>query len=110
MKKAIALLGALLLVSCGEVPNTGADGYKFGTKEYDLETVQVSKVYFKSVSQFQKSAKDRGIENWDSVAAYSVLQPGKDSCTIYMVDPETAYEPEYAGHELFHCFHGRWHP
>ena len=44
-----------------------------------------------------------------TVAAFSKLRYNDKECDIYIYDPEYTYEPEFAGHELYHCIYGRWH-
>lgn len=39
--------------------------------------------------------------------AFSALRD--KGCTIYTMNPEVIYHPEFVGHELMHCSLGRWH-
>lgn len=84
------------------------NGYRFVTKEYEKQTVQVKLVTFKNREEFKAEARKRGIKN-DSIAAFSVLSTKKDECTIYIIDPLTKFNPEMVGHEMLHCFYGQWH-
>lgn len=106
MKKFFAL-ALLLLASCDQGPKTGADGYKFGQKQYEKQTVQVNIVVYKTQQDFNKVLTQRKLP--EKTAAFTVLRPPFDSCTIHMIDPAIRYEPEYVGHEFLHCVYGQWH-
>lgn len=103
-------LSSLLLVSCNQQTSStvGADGYSFGTKQYEKTQVQVNVVTYESRADLLKVARSRGI-NSDSLVAFTILRPPFDTCTIHMVDPSVLYEPEFVGHEFLHCVYGQWH-
>lgn len=107
---ALALL-ALGLVSCDQGPGgrTGADDYKFETKEYQKQTITVTIQVFQSQTELDHYARDNNIRV-SGLAAFSKLYPSVDKCTIFVVDPTVNYEPEFLGHEFAHCVWGRWHP
>jgi hypothetical protein len=48
------------------------------------------------------------------LAAFSSLSYNRDTlayeCTMFIINPEERYVPEFIGHELTHCFYGQWHP
>ena len=117
MKKFFAtLLTPLLLLGCGDVSNTGADGYQFGEKQYSNGTVTVNIRTFENREEFERTAKDMGIAQFTksdvgNIVAFSTIpaEAPYDTCTIYMIDPSTRYEPEWIGHEMAHCIYGQWH-
>jgi hypothetical protein len=107
MKK-ISLALILFLTACNPQPKQGADGYKFGEKQYENQTVKVNIVTYKSSKEIQTAAKAKGA-NYPNVVAFSELQSPYDTCTIHMIDPLVSYEPEFVGHEFLHCAYGQWH-
>ena len=84
------------------------NGYRFVTKQFEMKTVTVNVVTFPTRKEFVEAAKARGITN-DNIAAFSILKAPYDTCTIYMVDPGTRFNPEMVGHEFLHCVYGQWH-
>jgi len=111
MKKIFFTL-ILLLASCDNGPNKGADGYTFGQKQYEKETVQINIVTYNSDEELSAIVKTK-LRNTNidpkTVVAFSVLVPSGDVCTIHMVDPSVSYRPEFVGHEFLHCVYGQWH-
>jgi hypothetical protein len=107
MKK-VSLVLVLFLAACNQQPKEGADGYKFGEKQYEKQTVKVNVTTYKSSKEVQASAKALGAD-YPGIVAFSVLQPPYDTCTIHMIDPAVSYEPEFVGHEFLHCTYGQWH-
>ena len=107
MKK-IFVVFALLLASCDSAPRTGPDGYQFGYKQYEQNPVTVTVVTYKTQQDLYKVAKSKGAD-YPEIAAFSILYPNKEVCTIHMIDPSVSYEPEYVGHEFLHCVYGQWH-
>ena len=107
MKYILILFIALMLGSCDPAPQKGVDGYRFGTKQYERSNVQVNIVTYKSTPEFEKVLQKYDLPA--TTAAFSVLTPPYDTCTIHMLDPTVAYEPEYVGHEFLHCAYGQWH-
>lgn len=115
IKKILAvgvLIGILLFVitSCKPLSNMGADGYAFGTPQYEKQSVTVRVVTYDSTASLRVAAKSRyNVDNPD-IAAFSVIEaPAFDVCTIHMVDPTKKYQPEFIGHEFTHCIYGQWH-
>jgi hypothetical protein len=111
MLKKIAGLGLFLtviLASCTPSSNTGADGYQFGEAQFEKTSIQVNVVTYQTKAQFDDAAKKYGVAS-EELAAFSVLRPPFDQCTIHMIDPRTKYQPEFTGHELLHCVYGQWH-
>jgi hypothetical protein len=105
MKK-LAIGLALLLSACNNTKPQGADGYTFGTKQYQQNNVQITVVTYSSEQELQKAATRYKTNN---IAAFSVLTPPFDKCTIHMIDPAVSYQPEFVGHEFLHCVYGQWH-
>jgi hypothetical protein len=95
------------------------DGYLWGEPEHNLSAVQVTITYvpnrpalfqlLKEKGGAEANAKRDGESRPPKLNAFSILEPSKAACHIYAISPETDYRPEYLGHELMHCFHGRWH-
>jgi hypothetical protein len=109
LKKVLGLsLFALALTSCDKVSNTGADGYKFGTPQYEKQQVRIDIVTYNSQKDLVAAAKARGANNPD-IMAFSIIKPPFDTCTIHMVKPTVSYDPEFVGHEFLHCVYGQWH-
>lgn len=117
MKK-IASLACVALISWScteESSRTGADGYTFGTKQFEKKTVTVEIVVHPTLEELQTEAERIGavrrINNQSaSVQAFTHLYPPNfDTCTIHMVDPSVHYSPEFVGHEFLHCVYGQWH-
>lgn len=104
----IAMIAGLLS-SCKPSPKEGADGYVFGTPQYEKQQVLVKIVTYDSPKQLQTvAAKYREYD--PNIVAFSVLYgPSFDTCTIHMVKPKVQYDPEFIGHEFVHCVYGQWH-
>ena len=109
MFKRICLLGLILLSSCDNSgqQNTGTDGYEFGTKQYERNTVLVNVVTYHSQTEFNKALRENKLDS--NVVAFTILKPPFDACTIHMIDPAIKYQPEFIGHEFVHCMYGQWH-
>lgn len=110
-KKLVLAMALLFATSCGDQvgTNTGKDGYKFETKEYQKQTITVAIQVFQSQAALAAYAKENNIKA-QNLAAFAKLYPSVDKCTIFVVDPGARYEPEFIGHEFAHCVWGRWHP
>ena len=109
IKKFIPLAAfAFLLGSCEPVAKTGADGYTFGEPQFNNQQVQVTIVTYKNKAELDAAAREKGV-NIPELAAFSVLHPPYNICTIHMIDPKVSYEPEFIGHEFAHCVYGQWH-
>lgn len=91
----------------------GKDDYAFHSKEFENKQVLVTVVTFKTWDEFRAEVKRQKLplsSNDGDIIAFSVVdKDDKRFCTIYMIDPETQYLPEYTGHEFFHCLYGQWH-
>ena len=110
------LLCLLVMSSCSEDSTTndlGYDGYTFHSKQYNNKQVLVSIVTFKTWADFRAEIARQKITlttDDQSVVAFSIVdKDNKQLCTIYMIDPETHYLPEYTGHEFLHCAYGQFH-
>jgi hypothetical protein len=103
----LILVGVLLLAGCKPPP--GADGYQFAGKEYDLPTVTVTLVQHPDAGSLRAAAAKAGapIEGDREIMAWSVLHGA--TCTVHVIDPAASYQPQWLGHEIAHCFWGRWH-
>lgn len=108
MKKYLALLGAFAcLTSCEQ---RSSDDYRFDRKEYDRSTVHLTVVEHPSLADLQREAKVEGADVGDrELMAFGKVEKVGTGCTIHIVDPAVRYAPEWVGHEVVHCIHGRWH-
>ena len=110
--KRLLLLGlAFTLWSCDPGPggSSGADDYKFETKEYTLDTITVTVKVFANQTELDHAARDLNVRV-QGLQAFGKLYPSENRCVIYVLDPEYKYAPEFIGHEFAHCVWGRWHP
>lgn len=108
MKRAV--LGAALalaLVSCGSQPQA-ADGYVFGTPEYELTRIDVTIVQYDTQAEFLGAAKSHGADP-ERLEAFAILSRVAPRCEIHILRVATNYRPQWLGHELAHCMHGSWH-
>lgn len=107
IRVALALAALLLLAGCGPAP--GADGYQFEGKEYDLPTVTVTLVQHRDAGDLRAAAAAAGaqVEGDRELMAWGVLHGS--ACTVHVIDPVASYQPQWIGHEIAHCFWGRWH-
>lgn len=105
----IALV-AFALASC-------SDEYRFGTPQFEKETVTITLKTFQTREEFTEFLKVKNSQyalesnKLDPVTtlAFSETTFGGDECTIYMVHPEVEYSSSTIGHEALHCFYGQWH-
>ena len=96
-----------------QTKNIGSDLYSFHSKEYDNKQMLISLVTFKTWSAFQAEGKRLGVDLGDgknTTIAFTIADPKNPQiCTIYMIDPDIYYLPEFTGHEFLHCAYGQWH-
>ena len=105
-----AVLALFFLGGCDPSNNTGADGYQFASAEYFQPEVKVSVVEAEDQAHLERIAKVYGVElPKGQLGAFGVLDEDRTSCRIFIVDPTYKYMPEWIGHEIAHCFYGRWH-
>lgn len=112
----LALWFAMLLAGCDQPPRTGADGVAFERREIDRSTVSVTKIEYETPAQLQRAAAKMGIRLEtpggldQAVQAFGFVQRRAATCTIHFVKPERSPGVRlWMGHELAHCFYGRWH-
>lgn len=113
----VMLVGcALLLAGCGKVPAAGPDGAAFERREFDRPATLVTKVEYDTPAQLQRAATALGVTLEPAggldrkIYAFGFVQRGAASCTIHFVRPEQSPGVRlWMGHELAHCFYGRWH-
>jgi hypothetical protein len=109
MKKLAILSLFLVLTSCNQPSNIGADNYQFGTKQYENSRVTVDIVTYNSRNDLLNEARKYGVNNPELAAFSLLLENDQTKCTIHIMDPSVSYEPEFIGHELLHCVYGQWH-
>jgi hypothetical protein len=109
MTKLLILPFLFLLASCG--PQTGADGYSFGKKQYTQTDLRVDVVVYETKEKFMAEVRRRNlVADGNEIAAFTVLYlDDRSRCTIHIIDPEADYSPEFVGHEFLHCVYGQWH-
>lgn len=83
-----------------------ADGFAFVGKQYSVSEMVIKLVYYDHQSDINKAYQKLN-GKLPHVQAFSVFVDGR--CEIHMLDPDVAYIPQLAGHELTHCFHGKFH-
>jgi hypothetical protein len=100
-----------VMTSCDTAPKIGADGYKFGEKQYTQNELGVKVITYSTRADFNKELKRRDLLTKDGeIMAFSVLfTEAPNLCVIHMVDPAVEYKPEFVGHEFLHCVYGQWH-
>lgn len=109
MRKGIIVGLLSLLAACGSTKPEAADGYRFGTAQYEQNNIQIQVVTYSTEQDLQKAASKYKVESAANIAAFSVLRPPFNTCTIHMIDPSVSYQPEFIGHEFLHCVYGQWH-
>ena len=111
MKKLLIPIVALLLFGCDQAPRTGADGYRFGEKQYTQTKISVELVLYPTREELDREINRRKLntETTRVVAFTSLYKDDPTRCTIHMMDPSVEYAPEFVGHEFLHCVYGQWH-
>lgn len=111
----MALFAVGMLVACEPSHKVAADGYYFEKAQFTTLTPNVQIVLVKTHAEMAALVKQHNpnvVKPGNEVMAFSVLGEhyGQEvKCTIYMIDPQVAYAPEFIGHELTHCLYGNWH-
>ncbi len=107
MKPLACILPLLALAGCEGT--TGADGYRFGEAEFERDQVSVTLVQYDSESAFIAAAR-RENSYKEGIEAFGIVSKSRPECEIHVLRVADHYRPEWLGHELTHCIHGRWHP
>lgn len=108
MLKYIAIL-CIIFLSVGQSHGQAADGYKFlGNPPILRNEFQTIVVEHNSRKELAEASREFGLIHTD-VHAFSTFDKEKNTCTIHIIKPSLNYMPEHIGHELVHCFYGRWH-
>lgn len=86
------------------------DGYVFQVKQFTRLQVAVEVHEFATREAMRDELRRRfpRLGGVDRILAFSSWDG--NGCTLFILDPATAYEPAYIGHELSHCLHGGFHP
>lgn len=105
MKRAALL--ALLLLGCKQ--QAAPDGYAFASAEYVQTEIALRVVLVPTQAELRRIAP-RTVENPENLMAFGRISSDHKTCTVYMVDARTHYQPQWMGHEFAHCVYGRWHP
>jgi hypothetical protein len=113
LKLAAGALAPVFMFGCDNPPNkTGKDGYRFEKETFFRSEFPVEVILFPTEQALQAAYKTRTKATHSSsktIAAFAVIRTNNPTCTIYMLDPKTNYQPEFIGHELVHCIYGEWH-
>jgi hypothetical protein len=115
--KYFAILLALLATSAYASQRVAKDYFHWGKPEFTNSKVQVEVIYVESrkellellIAKGGSNEKRDGESKPPKLNAFSIVRKNKATCTIYTLNPKVEYKPEFLGHEMFHCLHGRWH-
>lgn len=108
MIRAAVALAFVALAGC-EQGQRGADGYVFGEPEYTLTDMQLRVVLYDDLITLRKALPAGHLMDGHEAMAWGRLSPTEGRCEVHIVRPARAYLPEWIGHEIAHCIHGRWH-
>lgn len=103
----------LAMIAClAACDGPASDGFRFSSAEYDREEVMLRVVEHSDLAELRAAARVAGahVDEGREVMAWSLISPDRSTCTMHIVDPRRGYQPEWLGHEVAHCIHGRWHP
>lgn len=103
---AVAIIVAL--ASCDTGPRSGSDGYKFESKEFERNEIELEVVVIPNQAEFNRLKRIHA-PDVEGLQAFGSFSLSTNQCTIYIKDPSWTYEPEWIGHEIAHCIWGRWH-
>lgn len=108
MKKLILFLSMCLcsVPSYAQV-RMGPDGYEFAHKQVERREFRAKVFTYRTHAALVIASKQWGINLGNNVNGFSITVNGV--CQIHIHDPSYSYEPEIAGHEMFHCMYGKWH-
>mgnify|MGYP001202550454 CR=1 FL=1 len=104
--KRILMCTLLSLAACNP-SNEAADGYAFGTPEYTATDLHLQIVPHDDLPSLRAAMPAGNEVEGREVMAWSRLY--SDRCEVHIVSPAKTYLPEWIGHEIAHCIHGRWH-
>lgn len=112
----LAVILVAVVVSCdnSQYKKRGIDGYYFEKESFVRTEFPVKIRLVKSPEEMtqllaQRKKQINGQVDPKKVAAFAVIREDDPTCTLYILDPKTNYQPEYIGHELVHCIYGTWH-
>lgn len=128
MYKKILVALSLLLLSCQppatpsveseqerpivrSITQAGMDRYFFTSKQYQKKRVIIDLVLYNNYDEIAVEAAKHGLVVGEDeyIVAFSLDTLKGNRCEIHMLDPAIAYRPEFAGHEMHHCFFGQFH-
>lgn len=110
MMRAAVLLSTLLLAACdGGLSRTGSDGYRFGAPDFDRDRIEVTLVQYDTRAAFDRAAEGYHVKYVGRLEAFTFVNTAKPICEIHIERVSLNYRPQWLGHELAHCMHGRWH-
>jgi hypothetical protein len=102
--KRAAFILAFALAGCGQ----GSDSYSFDVKEFERAQVTITIVAHPSLADLRTKAPAAAkVDGGRELMGWSIVRPA--SCEVHIVDPAKDWRPEWIGHEVAHCFWGRWH-
>lgn len=87
------------------------DDHIFDQPENINSNLKVTVKLYRDKKGLQKEYRKNPFNRLDhnTINAFTSLDKKNNKCTIHVLSPATNYEPQYLGHELFHCIYGRWH-
>lgn len=85
----------------------GADAFYFDKKDYTRDEFTVRVVYYDNLRILKRAYQNFGGSHGGTIYSFSVDRNGV--CEIHTMDPEVWYIPQYVGHEVMHCVHGKFH-
>lgn len=107
MKAILITMLALALSACGQAP--AADGYTFGEPEFTRTDMRLEVVLHDSLHSLRSALPAGNIEPDREAMAWGRVYPAEARCEVHIMNPARSYQPEWIGHEIAHCIHGRWH-
>jgi|GEM_PF-1293165 len=109
LRQYLAALALLALASCSDTQRYGVDDYAFERAEFERDQVVVTVVQHATRQDFERAARAAKIASADTIAAFAHFGIEAPTCTIHIERLDAKYQPEWLGHEMAHCIHGRFH-
>lgn len=104
----IAMLAAALALAGCDQPR-GADGYVFGEPEFTRTDMRLEVVLHENLRSLRSALPAGHVETGREAMAWGRVYPDEARCEVHILHPARSYRPEWIGHEIAHCIHGRWH-
>lgn len=114
-KKIAWLVGGLLFLAFllnlnSMIIGKGKDGYYFEEPSLFMPEFSIKVEMFDNEKDISKEYERKTGEYAPrNLVAFAIVSANTFECTIYIIDPQKKYMPEFIGHELVHCLYGEWH-